>query len=144
MEFELCLRLWQEERTQIRHRLSIATTWSAVCLGAAAVLFGLMLVGGAVNRAQRAGLTGLAMILIGGLGILVVWLVRTEVEPHRRRAEALFAEFALSADDRARLLPDNQGAQHTADREVMLTVPLLWAHWTVVAGGMLALILTAT
>ncbi|WP_144125825.1 hypothetical protein [Catellatospora sichuanensis] len=145
MEFELCLRLWQEERAQIRHRLRVAATWSAACLGASALLFGLSLLAEAINREWPVGggtaVAGLAMIVIGGLGIGVVTVVRSEVETHRRRAEALFAEFALPADDRARLLQDNRGAYNTADREVMLTVPLLAAHWIVIIGGLLALLI---
>ncbi|GAA1417475.1 hypothetical protein GCM10009662_69530 [Catellatospora coxensis] len=146
MEYELCLRLWQEEREQIRHRLRLAVTWSATCLAAAVVLCGLLLVAEAAEPTRlssaadgASALAGVILALIGGLGVAVVMVVRSEVETHRRRAEALFAEFALPAEDRARLPQGNRGVYNTADGEVMLTAPLLAAHWATVIGGVVAL-----
>lgn len=146
MEYELCLRLWQEERAQIRHRLRVAVTWSAACLAAAVVLCGLLLVAEAAETSRlrsaadgATALAGVILAVIGGLGVAVVMVVRSEVETHRRRAEALFAEFALPAGDRTQLLQGNRGVYSTADGEVMLTAPLLAAHWATVIGGVVAL-----
>lgn len=148
MEYELCLRLWQEEREQIRHRLRIAVTWSAACLAAAVVLCGLLLVADAAESSRlrsaadgATALAGVILAVIGGLGVAVVMVIRSEVETHRRRAEALFAEFALPAEDRARLLQGNRGFYSTAHGEVMLTAPLLAAHWATVIGGFVALLI---
>ena len=151
MEYELCLRLWQEEREQIRHRLRLAVTWSAACLAAAVTLCGLLLVAEAAEpsplRSATGGanaMAGVILALIGGLGVGVVMVVRSEVETHRRRSEALFAEFALPAADRDRLLQGNRGMYSSADGEVMLTVPLLAAHWATVLGGVVALFVGAS
>ncbi|MEU8004573.1 hypothetical protein AB0B66_25725 [Catellatospora sp. NPDC049111] len=150
MEYELNLRLWQEEREQIRHRLRLAVTWSAACLAATVTLCGLLLVAEAAapSRPRSAAdgasaLAGVILVLLGGLGVAVVMVVRSEVETHRRRAEALFAEFALPTEDRARLPQGNRGVYSTAHGEVLLTAPLLTAHGFVVLGGVVALLVGA-
>lgn len=152
MQQDQYLRLWQEERADIRQRLLLATVCSAACLVAAGLLLGLtvLAVVGASRGDARDALLPAAFTLmgLGGAGWALVAMCHRDVAEHHRRAAQLQRTLPLPVDVQLQELPPpgkirfQQEGQRQQSGHGLLT-SLYFVHWGVLLSGLIALLASA-
>ncbi|BCJ73973.1 hypothetical protein CS0771_35170 [Catellatospora sp. IY07-71] len=142
------LRLWQEERADIRQRLLLAAVCSAACLVAAGLVLGLAVlavVGASPDDARDALLPAAFTLMgLGGAGWAVVTMCHRDVAEHHRRAAQLQRTLPLPVDVQLQELPPpgtirfQQPGQRPQSGHGLLT-SLYFIHWGVLLSGLIAL-----
>ncbi|GAA1658852.1 hypothetical protein GCM10009679_75150 [Saccharothrix algeriensis] len=141
------LRLWQEERADIRQRLLLAAVCSAACLVAAGLLLGLTLLA-VVGEGRDDALGALVpaaftLMGLGGAGWAVVAMCRRDVAEHHRRAAQLQRTLPLPVDVQLQELtppgmPRPQGRRPQSGQGLLTS--LYFVHSGVFLSGLIALL----
>lgn len=140
---ELYLRLWLEERAQIRHRRQLALLFSAGCLVGDAVILGLLMLSDEASSRLPTDSSlvwsAIAVAVLGGLGLAMVTTCRWDIEQHRERAARLHAGLVATADgDKLISGDDKVPAVASLDRSVL--GPAYTAHLLALVTGLVLLI----
>lgn len=146
---ETHLRLWQEERADVRQRLLLAVIASAACVVAAGVVLGLMILATTSAPEYRDAMGALVpgsfvLMALGGAGWALVTMCRRDVSEHQRRAELLQRELVLPAAVQVRALaPMSVSARGVPQSGEGLLACLMFTHWGVILSGLIALVVSA-
>ncbi|MEV4415032.1 hypothetical protein [Catellatospora sp. NPDC049609] len=149
MQQDLYLRLWQEERADIRQRLLLAVVCSAACLVAGGLLLGLALV--AVVGQDAADAMGVlipaafTLMGLGGAGWAVVAMCRRDIAEHHRRAAQLQRTLPLPVDVQLQELPPPRSRTGPRPQSGQgLLTSLHFVHWGVFLCGLTALLVATS